>query len=59
MLTSLPPLEFLTKNHEILGFETYIHYYPYYFLRIRDTDRKAENPLVGPDWVRNHTKHTK
>ena len=30
MLTSLPPIEFLTKNHEILGFEIYILCYPYY-----------------------------
>ena len=45
MLTSLPPLEFLTKSHELLGFETYILYYPHYFLRVRGTDR-----------VINHTK---
>ena len=69
MLTSLPPLEFLTKNPEILGFETYILYYHYYFLRARGTNRKTQSPfkwffslkasfkyLVGPDWVINHTK---
>ena len=35
----------------LLGFETYIQYYPYYFLRVRGTDRKTQSPLVGPDWV--------
>ena len=30
MLTSLP--RNFDKNHEILGFETYILYYPFYFL---------------------------
>ena len=30
------------KNHEILGFEIYIVYYPYYFLRVRGTDRKTQ-----------------
>ena len=45
MLTSLPPLEFLTKNPEILGFETYILYYHYYFLRARGTNRKTESPF--------------
>ena len=27
----------------------YILYYPYYFLRVRGTDRKTQSPLVGPD----------
>ena len=33
------PPRIFDKNHEILGFETYIHYYPYYFLRVRGTDK--------------------
>ena len=37
------------KNHEILGCEIYIHYYPYYFLRVRGADRETGSPLVGPD----------
>ena len=45
MLTSLPPQEFFDKNHEILSFETYILYYPYYFLRVRDTDKNTQSPF--------------
>ena len=45
MLTSLPPLEFLTKIMKFLGFETYILYYPYYFLMVRGTDRKTERSM--------------
>ena len=45
MLTSLPPLKIFDKNHEILGFETYNLYYPYYFLRVRGTDRKTQSPF--------------
>ena len=33
------------KYHEILGFETYIFYYPFYFLRVRGTDRKTQSPF--------------
>ena len=32
-------------THEILGFETYNLYYPYYFLRVRGTDRKTQTPF--------------
>merc|ERR1712002_182346 len=42
----LPPSpRIFDKNHEILGFETYILYYPYYFLRVRGTDRKTQSPF--------------
>ena len=44
MLTSLPPLEFLTKVMKFKGFETF------------STDRKTQSPLIGPDWVKNYTK---
>ena len=51
MLTSLPPLEILTKNLEILGFETYILSYHYYLLRVRGTERETHRPF--PEVVRN------
>ena len=41
----LPPSpRIFDKNLEILGFEIYILYYPYYFLRVRGTDRKTQSP---------------
>ena len=53
----LPPSpRIFDKNHEILGFKTYILYYPYYFLRVRGKDRKTQSPLIGPDLVKNYTK---
>ena len=42
----LPPSpRIFDKNREILGFETYNLYYPYYFLRVRGTDRKTQSPF--------------
>ena len=51
----LPPSpRIFDKNHKILGFKTlmffldvapYILYYPYYFLRVRCTDRKTQIPF--------------
>ena len=42
----LPPSpRIFDKNHEILGFETYILCYPCYFLRVRGTDRKTQSPF--------------
>ena len=42
----LPPsTRIFDKYHEILGFETYIFYYPFYFLRVRGTYRKTQSPL--------------
>ena len=66
----LPPSpRIFDKDHEALGLETYNLYYPYYFLRVRGTNRKTQTPfkgiillkasfkyLYGPDWVLNHTK---
>ena len=53
----LPPSpRIFDKIYEIFSCETCIHYYPYYFLRDRGRDRKTESPLVGLDWVINHTK---
>ena len=44
----LPPSpRIFDKNHEILGFETYNLNYPYYFLRVRGTDRKTQSPFNG------------
>ena len=34
---SLTNCELFHKSHEILGFETYILYHPYYFLLVRGT----------------------
>ena len=34
------------KNHEILGCETYIHYYPYYFLRVRVETKRQRVPWL-------------
>ena len=42
----LPPSpRIFDKNHEILGFETCILYYPHYFLRVRGTDRMTQSPF--------------
>ena len=56
-------------DHEILGFETYNLYYPYYFLRVKGTDRKTQSPfkwiffiegiLQIPLWPRLSTKSYK
>ena len=40
-----PSPKILDKNHESLGFETYILHYPYYFLRVRGIDRKTKSPI--------------
>ena len=43
----LPPsLRIFDKNHEILGCETYIHYYPYYFLRVRVETKRQRVPWL-------------
>ena len=43
----LPPSpRIFDKNHEIHSFETYILYYPYYFLRVRGTDRTVHKIKV-------------
>ncbi len=43
----LPPSpRIFDKNHEILGCETYIHYYPYYFLRVRVETKRQGVPCL-------------
>ena len=51
MVTSLPPLEFLTKTMKFptLKLSTFSIIPTYYSLRVRGTDRKTQSPLVGPD----------
>ena len=46
----LPPSP---RNHEIVGVESYILYYPYYFLKVRGTDRKTQSPFpqVVGNWL--------
>ena len=52
----LPPSpRIFDKNHEILGFETCILYYPHYFLRVRGTDRMTQSPF----WARLSNKSYK
>ena len=41
------------KNHEILGFEIYIVYYPFYFLRVRGTGRKTQSPFQWIFWQKS------
>ena len=43
MWTSLPPLWIFDKYHEILGFETFILYYPYYI----QSETYMHVPLAG------------
>ena len=52
----LPPSpRIFDKNHEILGFETCILFYPHYFLRVRGTDRMTQSPF----WARLSNKSYK
>ena len=52
----LPPSpRIFDKNHELLGFETCILYYPHYFLRVRGTDRITQSPF----WARLSNKSYK
>ena len=46
MLTSLPTLEF-NKNHEILGFKTYIFYCPYVLLSEGYRYRQKDGESLG------------
>ena len=43
----LPPSPRIFDNHhKILGCETYIHYYPYYFLRVRVETKRQRVPWL-------------
>ena len=47
------------KNHEILGFEIYIVYYPYYFLRVWGTDRVIYHTKLSASRVQEYRQSNK
>ena len=56
----LPPSpRIFDKNHEILGFEIYIVYYPYYFLRVWGTDRVIYHTKLSDSRVQEYSQSNK
>ena len=50
---------YFDKNHEILGFEIYIVYYPYYFLRVWGTDKVIYHTKLSDSRVQEYSQSNK